>query len=127
MKFNNRHTPALLWGLAILIITGLPGNYVPKVHNFLELLSTDKLIHLGMFAPFSYLLAKGIFSNTGNLRKCLFVSGLIGTVYAIFTELMQYCIIPGRNGNIYDAIADIVGVSIGIYAFYRFRKFKNLI
>jgi VanZ family protein len=126
MNFR-RHIPAIVWGLAILIITGLPGNYVPRVHDFWELLSTDKLIHLGMFAPFSFLLARGFRATNNDLRKSLLKSGLIGTVYAIFTELMQFYLIPGRNGNIYDAIADIVGVSIGLYAFYRFRKIKNFI
>jgi len=114
--------PALLWGTAILVITGLPGNYIPKADGFWELFSPDKIVHLSMFAPFAWLLVRGFVQNGTNIKKGILFASLIGIVYALLTELMQFYIIPGRNGNIYDAIADILGVIIGLYLFYRFKK-----
>jgi VanZ family protein len=42
------------------------------------------------------------------------VTGLfLGMVFAFFTETMQKFYIPGRNGNYYDFLADLLGLILG--------------
>jgi len=118
------HIPAVSWGLLILIIIGTPGKYVPQPHGFWELISPDKIVHLLMFGPFSYLMARGIYAQSKDLKLAVWRSLIFGIVYAIFTELLQFYVVQGRNGNIYDAIADSVGVGLGLYIFYKKQKSK---
>ena len=37
-----------------------------------------------------------------------------GMVFAFFTEMMQAYVIPGRNGNVYDFLADTLGCLLGL-------------
>jgi len=121
MKIKHQ-IPAILWGILILVIIGIPGNYIPKPHGFLELISPDKIIHLFMFAPFSFLISRGIWKQSQNLKSAIWISFFFGIIYAFSTELLQFFVISGRNGNIYDAIADSLGVLIGLFLFFKIQK-----
>jgi VanZ family protein len=47
---------------------------------------------------------------------------LLGMVFAIFTEMMQKFVIPGRNGNMYDFYADAIGCLMGMISWYIIRR-----
>jgi VanZ family protein len=120
----------VLWSLLILIIMGIPGNYFPQPVPFIRLFSPDKIVHLILFAPFAYLLLKDLSStkHTKKQRKKLYVITFVnGTVYAIMTELLQFFVFVGRNGNYVDAIADIIGILLGIGVFWLKEKRKKSI
>lgn len=116
------HIPTLLWAGIILLIISIPGNYVPKPPRFIELFSPDKIFHLLLFAPFSYLLARGFWKTMRQMKKSILISISFGIIYAISTELLQYFVVRGRNGNFFDTIADCVGVFIGAYVFYKVHR-----
>lgn len=107
----------IIWAIIIFIIIAIPGGYIPKTHGFWELLSPDKLVHLAMFTPFAYLLARGIYKNTKQLKSSLIIAFFLGIIYGSLTEIMQYYVIIGRNGNVFDVIADIIGVVLGLILF----------
>jgi hypothetical protein len=107
----------VLWTIVILIIVGIPGSYIPKTNSFLNLLSPDKIVHLLMFGPFAFFL-KHLFQVIST-KSILYIHSskaviLFGIVFGISTELLQYYIFIGRNGNVYDAIADSVGIILGV-------------
>jgi len=116
------YIPVLLWALVILVIIAIPGNYIPKPSGLWESISPDKILHFGLFAPLSYLLAWGIYKNNKPSKQVIIIPLIFGIIYAILTEMLQYYIIQGRNGNLFDAIADIIGVSLGLILF---SKIKN--
>ena len=116
------YLPAFFWALLIFVIIAVPGTYVPKAQGIWELLSWDKAIHIILFAPLSFLLASGIYRNYKQKRNAFWIAFAFGIVYAISTELLQYYIISGRNGNRYDAIADMVGVLLGLLLFLKKPK-----
>ena len=122
-----RQWPAIVWALFILILTGIPGNQIPRIPDFLEWLSPDKVIHLIMFGLLSYLMLYGnrrqYFKNK---KRSFYVINaiLISAVYGIITELLQVYVFTGRNGNIYDAAADLLGAIIGGMAYY-LQHIKN--
>jgi len=116
------YIPAFLWGLVIFAIIAIPGAYVPKPHGVWELLSPDKLIHLAMFAPFSFMMMWGKRKRAVETKAFIIYPLIIGIVYAIFTELLQFYVIEGRNGNVFDAIADIIGVALGLLIFHKIYK-----
>ena len=116
-----RQWPAITWALIILIITGVPGNQIPEIPNFLEWLSPDKSAHLVLFGILSYLI---LYSNLKQYLKSnhrfyivAFVV-LISAIYGLITELLQYHVFVGRNGNIYDFYANVIGASLGGVAYF---------
>jgi len=119
--FKRPLLPGLIWTLLIAVLTLVPGNYIPRITSFLDWLSPDKILHLVLFGTYSYLLAKGFqkqaLSQLLRQNPVIF-SIIIGIVFAIFIEVMQKFVIPGRNGNVYDFLADVLGTFAGVAAWY---------
>jgi VanZ family protein len=103
----------------------MPGNYIPKVLSFLDWLSPDKIVHLILFGVYAYLLAEGFVRHDRpwfTSRYPVVSSLIIGIVFAFFTEMMQRFVIPGRHGNIYDMLADMLGSIMGLTAWYIIQR-----
>ena len=129
--FKKPLLPGLVWTLIIALLTLLPGNYIPKVASFLDWLSADKLVHLFLFGTYTFLLLEGFKRQSRHAflsNQSLLISLIIGIVFAFFIEVMQKFVIPGRNGNIYDFIADVLGIFLGYASWYIIRRYekKNL-
>ena len=108
---------ALLWSVFILAIVGVPGEQIPKVSHFIDLLQPDKLVHIGMFAPFSFLWIRYFYKKLNSRKKAIVLAMLFGMLYAVATELLQIYVFIGRSGNFPDAIADFFGALVGIFYF----------
>jgi VanZ family protein len=127
-KSKSRLTAFVLWTLFILIVVGIPGSYIPKPVSFWRLLSPDKIVHIFLFGPFAFLLLRYLFSLPELHSKIKFpflLTLFLGIIYATITELLQFFVFVGRNGNIYDAIADTVGVITGIYIYQKWNRKKD--
>ena len=65
---------------------------------------TDKVVHVLVFAVPTYLVGRA-------LRR-------VGPVVAIFlvhapvSELVQHFLLPGRSGDVWDAVVDVIGVAL---------------
>ena len=122
-----RQWPAIVWALFILIITGIPGNQIPKIPSFLEWLSPDKFVHVVIFGILSYLI---LYSNRKqylkrNYRFIIVASVvLISASYGLITELLQYYVFIGRSGNVFDFIANAIGAFLGGMAYF-LQQSKN--
>ena len=123
-RFISNMWPAALWLAGIFLLTLLPGNYFPSLSSFWSLFSPDKVVHIAMFSGLAFLLAFGFKRQYPNLSlRCIFVwVALISTFIAILTEFLQWYLPIKRDGNIYDAIADIAGVFIGFAAFFLLKN-----
>jgi len=123
--------PALVWALIILVLTGIPGTYIPEVKTFWAWLSYDKLVHLFMFGTFSYLLLNGFREQYFNSRyRLYYVAGFVvlSMAYGLLTEVLQAHVFRGRDGNVYDFLADSAGAILGWVIFrlkYRKRNFSR--
>ncbi len=123
--FIKNNWPGILWGVIILIITGIPGKYFPKVTTFWDWLSPDKIVHLFMFSIFVLLLNIGFKKQYTSAKQrfiYIIVSLLIGIVFSGLTEILQRFIFVGRNGNIYDFAANTAGCFLGALLFYVFLE-----
>lgn len=117
--------PGLLWAAIIGLLTLIPGNYIPRVSTFLDWLGPDKLVHLLLFAPLAYLLLTGfrrLKANSFLKKYSIWLVCTCGIVFATFTEGMQMYVIPGRNGNVYDLLADTLGLLLGCTTWYCIRR-----
>ncbi len=100
-------TLALGWTLAILVACSWPGDSLPSSGLF----QFDKLAHLGMFAGFGLLWMHAL---TLPLSKRTGLVFLIGTAYAILTELYQAWLPFERSAEVLDALANVIGLSLAL-------------
>ena len=126
--FIRYNWPGLLWLILIFVITGIPGNYIPRVAGFWEWLGRDKIIHLVIFGIFVYLLLLGFKKQYRfpSLRYHYIGYALfIGIIFGAITETMQKYVFIGRNANIYDFAANFLGCLSGYLIYHIFKTKYN--
>ena len=122
MKKVRCFVPAFAWGLAILILTNIPGNYIPHVYTFADWLQWDKITHLILFGVFSFALLWG-FRKSNALSKTIYGLVFLGSaIYGGLTEYLQSFLDIGRNGNLYDFYANLLGAGLGCLLFFFLTK-----
>jgi VanZ family protein len=120
----------LLWGLLIIVLFSIPGDQLPEVPSFLTLFEPDKLVHLILFAVYTWLMIAGL-RKEGRMYiqpgTVIFFSILTGTILSGGTEILQYYCIPGRIASLPDFIANEVGcfAGWGIYKYLTRSKVQN--
>jgi VanZ family protein len=121
-----RFLPAIIWSLVILILTGIPGSYIPRVQNFWGWLEPDKAVHLFIFGTLVFLILYGFREKYFYSKKRYWfgiISVVITSVYGMITEILQLYVFVGRSGSRFDFYADAVGALLGWIGFYLvFRK-----
>jgi VanZ family protein len=113
--------PAFAWAVIILVLTGIPGTAFPKDISFLDWASPDKIVHFILFGGQSFLILyafrKQYFS--GKNRSLTAIAAVsIGIIFGLLTEVLQFYVFVGRNGNHLDFLADLIGALMGFLAFY---------
>jgi VanZ family protein len=66
---------------------------------------TDKVVHLLVFAVPTY--------AVGRALRSVRVAVLVFAVHAPISELVQHALLPGRSGDVWDVVLDLVGVAVG--------------
>jgi hypothetical protein len=124
--FFKNFWPGIIWLCIILALTLAPGNYFPRVGNFWNLFSPDKLIHLSIFTVLAYLLLWGSFKQYSAVKnRYTIVIPVVVTIFTgIVTELLQALLPIGREASIYDSIANFAGCFAG-YLIFTLRKNKS--
>ncbi len=69
---------------------------------------TDKVVHLLVFAVPTY--------AVGRALRSVRVAVLVFAVHAPISELVQHALLPGRSGDVWDVVLDLVGVAVGATA-----------
>jgi uncharacterized membrane protein YccC len=103
---------AFFWTLVILALCWIPYEWVQSVENgssWFEIPNLDKVIHWGIFAIFSVL-----WLRLGSSRWRYAWVGLGGLALAVISEMGQNLPVIGRDGDVGDAITDLIGISIGL-------------
>ena len=113
--------PAYLWGAIVLLLTGLPGNDLPTLSSFWDKFQPDKIVHMGMFGLLFVLLAGGSYYKGGTLalsKKLLYIYVFSVIALGGIIELLQKWVFIGRSCDIFDFLADTIGVIIA-FEFYK--------
>lgn len=108
----------MAWLGIILVLTAMPGEYVPKMPALQEILQIDKLAHILMFTGLVFLALRSFVTQyQTNPQRLLYVAIMVAAI-AIggVTELMQQFVL-GRHGSLYDFGADALGCLIGMVLF----------
>ena len=108
----------LVWMVFILALVVLPGQHMPQTGA--DLFSIDKIVHTGLFAVLTLLMAIGFAKQTTYYRlrnKAVIYALILSVGYASIMESTQI-FSEGRTIDIYDAIANTVGCIIGFGVFF---------
>ena len=104
------YIPLLIYWIILLVLTTLPGKDLPKTGI------NDKIEHFSAYFLLGFLLSLALLFQNKFLRIkknfALFTGFIIG-LYAALDELHQL-FVPGRDCDIFDWTADMIGASIGI-------------
>ena len=104
------YIPLAIYWLILLVLTTLPGNDLPKTGI------NDKIEHFTAYFLLGILLSLALlFQNKFLKIKKYFTlyTGLFIGLYAALDEIHQL-FVPGRECDIMDWTADMIGASIGI-------------
>jgi len=105
---------ALWWVLGVLIVVQLVGLYSPGTPGVPEPIYVDKVVHAAMFGLPLYVL--------GRLTTRRWLWAGVFVAHAALSEIVQYAFIPGRDGDVFDFTADVVGIGIALLALHWSRK-----
>lgn len=111
--------PALLWSGIIFFLCFLPGNNLPK-EDWLDKVYFDKIVHATLYFILFYLIIRIPKKQT---TTTLFTASFICITQGILIEFMQgSSLIQNRSFDVYDIVANILGVVISIIFFTKKHK-----
>jgi hypothetical protein len=118
ITFLKRYFAALyipiIWTLTIGILMCLPGKMLPSEEGF-SIPQFDKLVHMGLFGGFVFLWSLWLTKRVdvpAVLLRWFFVFYVIANTYGIGMEYVQKYWIPGRDYDLADIIADMIGAGL---------------
>ncbi len=120
---------SLYWTFIVVVLTILPGGYFPSVPHFMDLFSPDKITHLLIFGTLCFLTIldldkqyKRPYLRYHKIKIAFTYSFILGAI----TEILQSEMNWGRQGSIYDFIANITGGLLGILLYKKiYKKFEK--
>jgi VanZ family protein len=96
---------------------------MPKLLHFL--IPIDKIIHVFIFLALTFLWLSYINSLLNNTKPIvLFFILVVCLLYGILIEVIQEFYVSSREAEVFDVIANLLGVSLGLLFF---RNYKNRI
>ncbi|MGV3761507.1 VanZ family protein [Parapedobacter sp.] len=108
---------AILWAGVVLVLCGLPSAATDEVPKFPGI---DKLVHTGFFFVFTVLLYYGAIRRAATFRPSWHISIkviIFSSLFALFTELLQWKVFTYRSAEVWDLFADAVGTGMGVFAY----------
>jgi VanZ family protein len=106
---HRRWLPPLIWAGVILVITSVPGSFVPSgLDRF------DKVVHFTMYGVFAALLAAYAIPQMGRWRGA-FIALALASAFGAADEWHQG-FVPGRDTDVLDWQADTAGALVGALA-----------
>jgi VanZ family protein len=116
---------SILWSMLICYLLFLPGNRLPKEKIF-QIPHIDKLIHAALFMILEFLLLLDTkIELPGKRLRMFLLINLSMVFFAGTTEVIQYLFIPQRTGSIFDLLADLSGMAVGIFLYGIYLQLIN--
>lgn len=120
---NYRIIPALLWSGIIFFLCFLPGSALPK-EDWLDKIYFDKIVHAGLYFILFLLIVRIFETKT---KSALIIASLLCIAQGILIEFVQgSSLIDHRSFDVYDIIANVVGVLIAIGILSSFKNWNFL-
>jgi len=115
---------SILWALFILLLCLIPGEEIDK-YNRIDVPYLDKLVHIIMYWILGVLLASSI-RRSLLYQKNPFIAYLSVIILALLwgggIELLQGYHVFSREPDVFDFIADAVGVVSGLLSYFFLKR-----
>lgn len=122
MKFKS-YWPVVLWAVVIFGLHIMPTDRIPKPPSWS--FSVDKVVHFFLFAGLSFLMLRYRHLKQGRWDgMMIFAIVVIASLYGGLMEAVQLAV-PGREFNLVDLVADVLGALAGNFIYVRFVKLKK--
>lgn len=111
----------ILTGLLVLVLLLMPPSEIQdETQSFFDLIPHfDKIVHMCLFGFMSVVLLAE--KKIAKMEKFLINNIIILTFFAVCTEILQK--LSGyRSFDIYDILADTIGIVLGTLIFYKLFK-----
>lgn len=122
IRFLKYHFPIIAYLIIIFIFSSIPGDDLPE----LSFTISDKLFH-GLIYFIAFYLFYFSFSNIRKdsvfYKNAILFSFAFTVIYAISDELHQ-SLVPNRDADIFDFLADFIGAFIGFIIMIILVKIK---
>jgi VanZ family protein len=92
--------------MLILALSMIPGHSIPD----LRILSADKFLHIIEYSVLGFLMVKSL-SRISRMPIIIIVTGSL--FFAGIDEMLQ-TFTPGRYPSVYDFLADVLGIFLGL-------------
>ena|SRR5690606_36656646 len=113
---------AIIWAVIVLVLCGIPSSSTDDVPKFPGI---DKLVHAGFFFVFTVLLFYGDIRKSGTPKPSWLTSIRViafASLFALFTEYLQWKVFTYRSAEAWDLFADAVGIGMGVFAYLLLHK-----
>jgi VanZ family protein len=124
LKKNIFALPVIVLSLIIVLLSNQATFVLPN----LNIVNFDKFVHLIAYGVYSLTVQfafLGIAKNPTKIKNITFTL-LISVLFAASDEIHQY-FVPGRQCDIFDFLADTVGIILGLFLTAQILKFVNYI
>ena len=116
-KFIRNHLPVLFMAAGIFLLSSVPSLKAPGLGFHLQ----DKFYHFMEYAIFGLLLCRSADAWPGISIPASLIALLAGILYAASDEWHQ-TLVPGREGDLADFMADTAGLAVAVTIWSLLRK-----
>ena len=110
------------YGLLLAFVSLAPGSQLPKIPDWSNLFSPDKVAHFGAYAIFALLLSV-LYSERGT--RGILIAIFIAAAFGTLMEFLQAVAGTGRSFDPVDMAANLMGALLGGLLFFLYQLFKN--
>jgi len=114
-----RNFVASLWTLLMFIGSLLPKAAIER-EKLIDIPNLDKIVHFTMYFGFVLLWNFAFQQKRKNVSPYYIFA--VSIAFGLIIETLQFWMNLGRNFELYDIIANIIGSILGLIAFYKFFK-----
>lgn len=111
---------AIIWGCLVLFLIATPIDMNNRTISRFNFPGIDKLVHTGVFFVFTALMLFASLKNSEGLKLINFpiiIIIIIGSSFAIGTELIQEYFTTYRSFELWDIFADHVGIGMAYFSY----------
>ena len=114
--------PAIAWAIAIFVQSSLSNIPAPDLGFDMQ----DKVFHAAEYAILGFFLRRAlVFQKNEPIQQYANqLTVALGSLYAVSDEIHQ-SFVPGRNADISDVIADIVGIISVVAVYFCLKQIKK--
>ena len=123
-KITTSFIPAIIWFIIVTILLCLPGKDVPD-ESWLNIIYFDKWVHAGLFGGLTFFCSLPFIFNFKATKKLLILIAILSAFYGVLMEYAQKYLIPDRDFDYYDMMADAAGCVIAYFLLVYIKKFAD--